>query len=618
MIRAEGSWSGREPDTFYLNLGNGEFQELSGVTGLNFREDGRAYAVVDFDQDGDLDLVVKFRNAPQLRLLRNDTPTPNHSIAFELVGGADDSSGPFRTSRDAVGALVEIETPRGKQVQQVTLGSGFLSQSPRSLPFGLGDWGGPVRATIVWPSGGRQTLENLPADHRILVKEGQPNWRAVPFQERNPDLSGCAPQAVPRLGVRPEGYAFLQPVPTPAFALPTLAGETVTRESLEGRPVLVNFWATWCAPCQEEMRLWKEHYAEIRQAGAELVAISVDVPEDAAQVERFVEERQLPFPVLRMDAETLERYNIFYRRLFERRSDLQIPTTFLLNPKGELVKLYRGIVPVDTLLADLRAVNRSPTQLARTGLPYPGRRFVGSFGRDYYHLGVAFFDRGLLDDAGFYLREAVERNPADAESWNNLGVVYAAQGKLEEARQALEQSVRADPDYADGYFNLGIAYLRLNQPAPALEAFRRAAELAPNDPEKLHQYAAALALTGGPQPAISALEDYLRLEPNDARAHNELGALLAQTGAVAQALESFRRAAELDPDFSDAQRNLGIAYLQLEMPSRAAGALERAVELNPQDAEAYFALADAYLRLGRTREAERMLERVLELQPAHP
>ncbi|MDA2912816.1 tetratricopeptide repeat protein [Acidobacteriia bacterium AH_259_A11_L15] len=599
-------------------MGNGEFQELSGVTGLDFREDGRAYAVVDFDQDGDLDLVVKFRNAPQLRLLRNDTPTDNHSIAFELVGGADDSSGPFRSSRDAVGALVEIETPRGKQTQQVTLGSGFLSQSPRSVPFGLGDWGGPVRATIVWPSGGRQTLENLPADHRIRVKEGQPNWRAVAFQERNPDLSGCAPQPVPDPGVRPEGYAFLQPVPTPSFALPTLAGETVTRESLEGRPVLVNFWATWCAPCQEEMRLWKEHYAEIRQAGAELVAISVDVPEDAAQVERFVQERQLPFPVLRMDAETLERYNVFYRRLFERRSDLQIPTTFLLNSKGELVKLYRGVVPVNTLMTDLRAVNRSPAQLAQTGLPYAGRRFVGSFGRDYYHLGVAFFDRGLLDDAGFYLREAVERNPADAESWNNLGVVYAAQGRLEEARQALEQSVRADPDYADGYFNLGIAYLRLNQPIQAEEAFRRAAELDPLDPQKLLQYATILATNGKLDTAIPVLELYLKLEPGDARAHSDLGAFLAQTGALAQAREEFRRATQLDPQLADAYRNLGILYLEQEMPFRAAEALERAVELSPEDADAHFALADAYLRLGRAEEAERMLERVLQLKPNHP
>ncbi|MFQ5696242.1 MAG: tetratricopeptide repeat protein, partial [Terriglobia bacterium] len=532
LIRGESSWSGRERDLFYLNLGDGRFVDASGVTGLDFPEDGRAFSVLDLDADGDLDLLLKNRNAPQLRILRNDTATDHHSLAFRLIGR--------RSNRDAVGAVITLETGDGQRTKQVQLGKGFLSQSSSRLYFGLGEKAGPFTATIVWPSGDRQSLTELPAGHLVTVVEGQQQWSAEPFRPRNHDGRVCAPQK--RLaGVRPEGYALIDPVPVPPFQLDNLQGQAVSSAALHGRPLLLNFWATWCAPCQEEMRLWKQHYRELTAAGAELVAVSVDEPAQAAQVDAFVQERALPFPVLRMDAGTLERYNIFYQRLFQRRSDLQIPTTFLLNERGELVKLYRGVVPIDTLLADLKTLGSEPAKLAQTALPLAGRRFQGVFRRDYYFLGAAFFEREQVADARVYLEKAVSVNPSDHESWDSLGVVYGQLGKLEEARRAFEQAVSLRPDYAGGHFNLGIAYLRQQQPQKAEQAFARAAELDPGDPSKLLQYGMALASNGKLREAIRPLERYLSLEPQDSQAHNELGTLYANTGDLIRATESFRR-----------------------------------------------------------------------------
>ena len=83
LIREGGSWSGRETNVFYVNCGDGTFADASAVLGLDFSQDGRAFAVADLDRDGDLDLVLKSRNAPQIRILRNDLNPDYRAVSFD-------------------------------------------------------------------------------------------------------------------------------------------------------------------------------------------------------------------------------------------------------------------------------------------------------------------------------------------------------------------------------------------------------------------------------------------------------------------------------------------------------------------------------------------------------
>ncbi len=71
LIRADGTWSGYERNIFYANNRDGTFSDISGIVGLDFLEDGRAFALADFDHDGRQEVFLKNRNAPQLRLLKN-------------------------------------------------------------------------------------------------------------------------------------------------------------------------------------------------------------------------------------------------------------------------------------------------------------------------------------------------------------------------------------------------------------------------------------------------------------------------------------------------------------------------------------------------------------------
>src|SRR6267378_2752152 len=127
LIRSDGTWSGFERNVFYANNRDGTFSDVSGVTGLDFLEDGRSFALADFYHDGRLEVLVKNRSAPQVRLVKNVSKDLGPSIAFRLEG--------TKSNRDAVGAAITLESDSGTQTSTVRAGSGFLSQHSKDVLF---------------------------------------------------------------------------------------------------------------------------------------------------------------------------------------------------------------------------------------------------------------------------------------------------------------------------------------------------------------------------------------------------------------------------------------------------------------------------------------------------
>ena len=163
FIREDCSWNGREPNVLYARRG-GRYYDFSGVSGIDFAEDSRAFAVTDFDGDGNLDVFLKSRLGPQVRALRNEWGHPRRAIAIGLTG--------TRSNRDAIGAAVEIEYGGRRAVSFVQAGSGYLSQHTKMLHFGLGEAARADKVTICWPSGLKQELRNFDAGFRYHVTEG--------------------------------------------------------------------------------------------------------------------------------------------------------------------------------------------------------------------------------------------------------------------------------------------------------------------------------------------------------------------------------------------------------------------------------------------------------------
>ncbi len=239
LIRSDSSWSGRERNVFYANNGDGTFSEVSGTVGLDFPDDSRAFALADLDHDGRLEVVLKNRNAPQLRVLHNAMTDIGQSVAFRLRGK--------KSNRDAIGAAITVEVQATgqkplRQTKCLQAGSGFLSQHSKELFFGVGKSATTVRATVRWPSGLTQVFENLPINQRIEIEEGSADFLAKPFA--NTSVSYSRAGETPKLEALPSSVEtwLIDPLSAPDFSLPDLAGKLwdlkTFRESLFAAHIL--------------------------------------------------------------------------------------------------------------------------------------------------------------------------------------------------------------------------------------------------------------------------------------------------------------------------------------------------------------------------------------------
>jgi ASPIC and UnbV/FG-GAP-like repeat len=152
---------GRPPKRFYRNLDGRHFAELAAVTGLESDANQRGLVLLDANGDGAPDLFATgFLQRPSLWINRN--PSHARSLVVRLAGDPA-GPGPWRSTREALGAVVTVEAGGLRRAQVVAAGSSFLSSSSKQLFFGLGDAARADRVSVLWPSGQRTERRDVPA-----------------------------------------------------------------------------------------------------------------------------------------------------------------------------------------------------------------------------------------------------------------------------------------------------------------------------------------------------------------------------------------------------------------------------------------------------------------------
>jgi hypothetical protein len=156
-----------QPPHLFHNIGRGRFEETARQSGRALQEAvvARGAAYGDYDNDGDLDLVIS-TNGGRARLLRNDGGSANHFLTVRTAGTL--------SNRDGIGARVTVKIPGTVTLSRtVKSGSSYLSQSQLPVTFGLGSASGVERVDVEWPSGRKDALTNVRTNQTITIQESR-------------------------------------------------------------------------------------------------------------------------------------------------------------------------------------------------------------------------------------------------------------------------------------------------------------------------------------------------------------------------------------------------------------------------------------------------------------
>jgi hypothetical protein len=162
----------------FRNRGAKKFDAVTSSLGPALQKPvvGRGAAYGDYDNDGDLDLLITANNGPA-RLLRNDGGNRNHSLRVQTVGTS--------SNRSAIGSRVGITLDNGRKLwSTVKTGSSYCSQSELPLTFGLGKAGKAVAIEVTWPNGRAETVRDIGANRSVTLEEGKGLVRTVPIGSR--------------------------------------------------------------------------------------------------------------------------------------------------------------------------------------------------------------------------------------------------------------------------------------------------------------------------------------------------------------------------------------------------------------------------------------------------
>jgi tetratricopeptide (TPR) repeat protein len=358
--------------------------------------------------------------------------------------------------------------------------------------------------------------------------------------------SGGTPDFTPGIGFAQESHYVGNPAPE--FRLKNLKGDEVALADFKGKVVLLDFWATWCGPCREEMPAFEKIHRE-----QDVVVLAVDANEPVETVAPFIEKQKYTFPVLLANgADVVSRYNVN-----------AYPTTFAIDKNGLVAEILVGNGPgrLDSAIAKARAgapppkaapISSRPAAPARSKPASPPPPTPSVTAEDFYRDAVRL--RGQSDYAGALkaLAHALELRPDWITAALTMAQVYSSAKQYDDAIAAYGHVIQLDPSRAASYDSRGLAYSNSGRHPQAIPDYTRAIEL---------------------NPELTA-------------AYNNRGWADLELGHLAEALTDLNKAIELNPAYTTALFNRAHLLEKQKEYAKAVEDYDRILHIAPADTQA--------------------------------
>ncbi len=454
FVREDYSWSGHEPNVLHVRR-EGRYFDFSGVSGLDWADDSRAFAITDFDNDGRPDVILKSRLGPQVRVLQNNCADNRYSLAFRLQG--------TKSNRDGIGAKVEVNG-RAKWLEA---GSGFLSQHSKRLVFGLGAEPIAKRVKVTWPSGSTQEFLNLEAGRTYSFIEGSRESTAESFQEHHAiNSKPISADNTPRL----VDTWFLEPLPLPTAQ--SGPGLFIVKERSREYQIFRRYLFDWRTNLDPPLPLLLNKLGQAVKVYGSMPPPG-QVQADLGRLAKYSPELGLPFHGYYLKTPKRDFFKFGAAYLWAGLPEQALPyLTRVLDQSPDNARVLVLVGEIHLESDRVREAEKCFQDAVRSD---------SSSAAAYVGLGDVAARKGRPQEAASYYRRGFELDPQSAEAANGLGLASAKLGQAQQAQGYFEAAIQIRRDYAEAINNLAVLFSQQGKTSDAVAAWNYGITVAPDE-----------------------------------------------------------------------------------------------------------------------------------------
>jgi tetratricopeptide (TPR) repeat protein len=624
LCRQGFTFAGYERNKCLLSIGKLGFANLSNLSGLDFPVDARGIATADWDNDGDLDVLMTCRTGPQFRICCNQLINENGFLGFELEG--------TESNADAIGARVELYLAGDQMPQIKTLqaGSGYISQSSKQILFGVADGKDVDKAVIVWPNGKKEEYRNLAINSRYRAVEGtgklaEKTTGRFKFSIDSRYLLGR--KSPPDVG----RSAFYPSSALPGLMYRSADDEYYSIETIQDQPLLLLFFSR-DNRSKAVLREFRSAAESLTTSNLDCLAVYCDPIEVSSgsawdSAELAIRNSRFPFRWGKLTEASIEKFKHAAGEWFGIEQIPQLPFALLLTADNQV----SGFYPTDTFTPDKILADKRRFRLDR----WSRADFVSPIGGQWanryrYYDFRPLVERLLVHGYDNDVDRLRERSREYlAYQICHQAIELASRDELRNARGLLNKSIALNQDCILAHLELGKVCRRMALETPGLTAaekflfqqvaedhFRIASELDATNAQAVVGRANIAIDQGELESAIQLLAEYLEFEPERYEIHALIGRLWFYRKRYREAAAYLVQAFENRPSLPFVAGDLGFLYLQTGQFREARSFLRLAHRQQPSDKNMLRLLAEAEFATKDFEQAIVRLSKVISIDPS--